>query len=72
MKRFFLLLTIAAAFAVQYAHAQKGYSTLWKQVNEAEDNDLPKSAVTILRQISERAIQEKVYGHALKSEMKTM
>ena len=72
MKRFFLLLTIAAAFAVQYAHAQKGYSTLWKQVNEAEDNDLPKSAVTILRQISERAIQEKAYGHALKAEMKTM
>ncbi|MCI6120088.1 MAG: MG2 domain-containing protein [Prevotella sp.] len=72
MKRFFLLLTIAAAFAVQCAHAQKGYSTLWKQVNEAEDNDLPKSAVTILRQISERAIQEKAYGHALKAEMKTM
>ena len=72
MKRVFLLLTIAAAFAAQYAQAQKGYSTLWKQVNEAEDNDLPKSAITVLQQITERAIQEKAYGHALKAELKTM
>lgn len=45
------------------------YSTLWKQVKEAEQNDLPKTEQEVLKQIVAKARQEQNYGQLLKAEM---
>ncbi len=68
MKRFLVSLIVAIMMAPMTAMAQKSYSTLWKQVGEAEQNDLPKTALELLAQIAERASQEKAYGQLLKAE----
>ena len=63
---------MAILLAPLSAAAQKSYSALWKQVSEAEDNDLPKTAIEVLGQISAKALQEKEYGHLMKAEMKAL
>lgn len=68
MKKSILSLILAIVLAPLAAMAQKSYSTLWKQVSEAQQNDLPKTALQTLEQISDRASQEKAYGQLLKAE----
>ena len=43
------------------------YQTLWKQVEEAQKKDLPKTAMTHLQKIEQKAMKEKSYGQLLKS-----
>ena len=68
MKKNVVTLIIALLLASMPAMAQKNYSTLWKQVGEAEKNDLPKTAIEVLEQIARRASQENAYGQLLKAE----
>ena len=49
----------------------QNYSTLWKQVEEANDNDLPQTAISHLRGLAERAAKAGDYGHLLKAELLT-
>ena len=43
------------------------YQMLWKQVEEAQKKDLPKSAMTHLQKIEQKARKESAYGQLLKS-----
>ena len=43
------------------------YQTLWKQVEEAQKKDLPKTAMVHLQKIEQKAVKEKAYGQLLKS-----
>ena len=72
MRKNVISLIIAVLLAPMSAMAQKSFSTLWKQVAEAEKNDLPKTAIDLLTQISERASQENAYGHMLKAESQSI
>jgi hypothetical protein len=45
------------------------YSTLWKQVSEAEERDLPQTEQKLLRQIAEKAEAEGDYAQLLKAEL---
>ena len=43
------------------------YSDLWKQVNQAQNKDLPKTAISHLEQIEKKAQTEKAYGQLMRS-----
>ena len=45
------------------------YKALWKQVEDAVDDDLPKSEQQILDKIVAKATKEKAYGQLLKAEL---
>ena len=63
---FFLAVMLAAP-----ALTMKGqtYSSLWKQVEKATNDDLPQTEQKLLRQIAAKAEQEKAYGQLLKAEL---
>ena len=69
-----MILSIIACLLVNIipSMAQKTYSTLWKQVNEVQQNDLPQTAIAVLNDISRQAQQEKAWGHMLKAEAQKM
>ena len=48
----------------------QSYSSLWKQVAENEEKDLPRTQQKLLRQIVAKAESDKNYGHLLKAELK--
>lgn len=48
----------------------QGYDSLWKKVNNAERDDQPRTQISILAQIQERAAQENAYGHLLASTLR--
>ena len=48
----------------------QGYDNLWKKVNNAERDDQPRTQISILTQIQERAAQENAYGHLLASTLR--
>lgn len=43
--------------------AQEDYSSLWKQCEKAQEKDQPKTALSAVRKIEEKAEKEKHYGH---------
>ncbi len=47
------------------------YQTLWKQVENARDKDLPRQALTHLQKIEDKAQKEKAYGQLLKATLLT-
>ena len=67
MKRTILIATIALFFATMM-NAQT-YSALWKQVKDAQDNDLPQTEQEVLGKIVAKAEKEKAYGQLLKAEL---
>ncbi len=66
-KRYFSTVILSLAFSVS-AMAQS-YSSLWKQFDKARDKDLPKSELSILEQIRDKAQEDRAYGQLLKSEL---
>lgn len=49
-----------------------GYTKLWKSVEDAENQDLPRTQIERLQAIAEKAEKEAAYGHLLKAECKMM
>lgn len=47
----------------------QGYTQLWKQVTAAQQKDLPKKQIEVLRRIEEKALQERSYGNLLKAQL---
>ena len=47
----------------------QSYQNLWKQVNDAQEKDLPQTEMKVLRRIVDKARREKAYGHLLKAEL---
>ena len=43
------------------------YSDLWKQVQQAQNKDLPKTAISHLETIEKKAQAEKAYGQLMQS-----
>lgn len=68
MKKY-LLLAIVALMAPVISMNGQTYSSLWKQVEKAVDDDLPQTEQKLLRQIAKKAEAEKQYGQLLKAEL---
>ena len=64
----FLLSTLLTLMIPMMTSAQT-YNSLWKQVNDAENNDLPRSEQEALEKIVHKAETEKEYGQLLKAEL---
>ena len=43
--------------------AQGDYTSLWKQVEKAQEKDQPKTALSAVKKIEAKAEKEKHYGH---------
>ena len=65
MKTKFLLIIIALSL-LSNIKAQS-YNDLWKNLNENLENNLPKSAVTILDEIEQKAVKENNQKELLKT-----
>ncbi len=50
----------------------QSFSNLWKQVDEAEEKDLPRTQLDVLQKIIQKATKEKAYGHLLKAELNSV
>ena len=68
MKRI-LFIAITISLLIPMTMNGQTYSSLWKQVSEAVDNDLPKTEQKLLRQIAEKAEAEGDYSVLLKAEL---
>ena len=62
-----IFIVVAAIILVPMGVLGQTYQTLWKQVEEAQNKDLPKTAITHLQKIEQKAMKEKAYGQLLKS-----
>lgn len=63
-----VLFTFLALIVAMSALADD-YTAKWKKVNEAEKKDLPQTEISLLRQIANKAENEKQYGHLLKAQL---
>ena len=66
MKKAFLIASIALFFMSMSMNAQT-YSSLWKEVTIAENDDLPQTQREKLKKIIAKAEKEKAYGQLLKA-----
>ena len=62
-----IFIVVATILLVPMGLLGQTYQTLWKQVEEAQKKDLPKTAMTHLQKIEQKAMKEKSYGQLLKS-----
>lgn len=69
MKRTF---TIIASLLITTCMMAQSYSAMWKQVETANQKDLPKDKLQLLDKISKKAESEKQYGHLLKAMLMTV
>lgn len=63
------LLLAIVGFLVPLGVFADSYTAMWKKVEEAQKKDLPKTEISVLRQIASKAAKEKQYGHLLKSQL---
>ena len=63
---------MAAWLLIPMAMVAQTYSALWKQVEAAQEKDLPKTALTHLTKIETKARQERAYGQLLKAALTTV
>ena len=66
-----LLVVLAACLLLPLNTFAQTYQTLWKQVENARDKDLPRQALTHLQKIEDKAQKEKAYGQLLKATLLT-
>ena len=67
-----LVLALLILLAVSPAMAVNNYTSLWKQVTDAENKDLPETEMTVLKKIIAQARAERKYGQLLSAELKNM
>jgi hypothetical protein len=68
--RLFVLILLAGLFVFALAMGRAGQpdtGALWKKVREAENNGLPRTAITYLKQIYEISVSQKNNGEALRA-----
>ncbi len=63
-KAIYILIALLIPLALQ----AESFSSLWKKVDDAQQKDLPKTQVEVLRQIADKAENERAYGHLLKAQ----
>ena len=71
MKKFLLLLTSILIIMPMNIFGQS-YSSLWKQVEKASDDDLPQQEQKLLQKIIDRATRDKEYGQLLKAQLRQL
>lgn len=64
-----IFLTIVATLFCSLDVLADSYVNLWKQFSEAQSKDLPKSEMTVLNTIIDKAATERQYGELLKAEL---
>ena len=62
---------MAAWLLIPIAMVAQTYSAMWKQVEAAQEKDLPETAITHLQKIEKKARQERAYGQLLKAALMT-
>ena len=62
-----LFVIVAAICIVPMGLFGQTYQSLWKQVEEAQNKDLPQTAIQHLQKIEKKAQKEHSYGHLLKA-----
>ncbi len=60
---------LMASTTLLYGQSKLTYANLWKQAYDAEEKDLPRTQITILKKIAHKAEKEKNYGQLLKAEL---
>lgn len=71
MRKIILSLVMAAVLLPAAVKGQT-YNSLWSQVKTAESKDLPRTQLSVLRDIEAKAGREKDYGQLLKAGLKRM
>ena len=69
MKKLSTVLTLL--FMVSFNLFAQSYAELWKQVDIARGKDLPKTQISVLKNIISKAQKEKSYGNLLAAELLT-
>ena len=62
-----LFIAIIAILWVPMGLMGQTYSELWKQVRDAQEIDLPQTAIGVLAKIEAKAMKEQAYGQLMKS-----
>ena len=62
-----LMILIAALLLIPMGITAQTYQQWWKRVGEAQEKDLPKTAIQHLQQIEAKALKERAYGQLLES-----
>ncbi len=63
-KLIYILMAVLLPLSLQ----AESFSSLWKKYHDAQEKDLPKTQMQVLRQIVKKAETEKAYGHLLKAQ----
>ena len=70
MKNYCLRLLLFLIVFMPFNLFGQSYDSLWKQVSEAEKQDLPQTQMTVLEKIIDKAGKEKNYGQLIKARLK--
>lgn len=70
MKNKYLRLLLFLIVFMPFNLFGQSYDSLWKQVSEAEKQDLPQTQMTVLEKIIDKAGKEKNYGQLIKARLK--
>jgi len=66
-----LLMTVVCLMALSNLQMMaQGYTTLWKQVSDAQEKDLPQTELDVLGKIATKATSERAYGQLLKAKLR--
>jgi len=66
-----LLMTVVCLMALSNLQMMaQGYTTLWKQVSDAQEKDLPQTELDVLGKIATKATAERAYGQLLKAQLR--
>lgn len=71
MKKPLIILSIIFLLLPITVTAQS-FDALWQQVNQAEQKDLPKTQISLLKKIEQKAQKEKAYGQILAADRKSV
>ena len=68
MKKIIMMLIATLLMLPSHLMADS-YTVLWKQYERAQQKDLPKTSMNVLKKIITKAQADKRYGHLLKAEL---
>lgn len=68
----FLSSLIILLISISSNAATDNYSSLWKQVEDAQRKDLPATQLKVLRHIADKAARERAYGHLMKAQIQSV
>ena len=70
--KLFSLLLVTSLFVISPSAIADNYSKLWKQVESARQKDLPRTQIEILKNIANKALEEKNFGQLMKAEFSSI